>query len=185
LGVLREYIDHMLKQGKITESDANMGAPSIFVPEPNGKLWLCVNYRRLHEITIKDPYPLPLTDQLRNWVVGCESFTKLHLKDGYYLIRLKDEESENATIMWTRYENFKYKVIPFGLINALATFQHMINKILRPQLDQGVVVYLNDILIYTETLTEHRKLVTVRGEVLLRRRLYSLVWWSCIWEFFS
>jgi hypothetical protein len=113
----------MLAQGKITESDANMGAPIIFVPKPNGKLRLCVDYRGLNKVTIKDPYTLPLIDKLRDQVVGCEWFTKLDLRDGYDMVRLKDEESENATTMRTRHGNFKYKVMPFGLVNALMTFQ--------------------------------------------------------------
>jgi hypothetical protein len=99
-------------------------------------------------------------DELRDQVVGCEWFTKLDLRDGYYLVRLKDEESENATTMCTRYGNFKYKVMPFSLVNAPATFQRMMNTILQPLLNQGVVVYLDDILIYTKTMEEHRKLVT-------------------------
>jgi hypothetical protein len=112
----------MLKQGKITESDANMGAPMILVPKPNGKLQMFVDYRGLNAVTVKDPYLLPLMDKLRNRVVGCEWFTKLDLRDGYSFVRLKDEESENAMTMCTCYGNFKYKVMPFGLDNARAMF---------------------------------------------------------------
>jgi hypothetical protein len=112
----------MLAQGKITESDANMGVLIIFIPKPNGKLRLFVNYRGLNAVTIKDPYPLLLIDKLRDRVVGCKWFTKLDFRDGYYLVRLKDEESENAATMRTRYRNFKYKVMPFELVNALAMF---------------------------------------------------------------
>jgi hypothetical protein len=119
-----------------------------------------VDYRGLNVVTIKDPYLLPLMDELRDRVVGCKWFTKLDLRDGYCLVRLKDEESENATTMRTCYRNFKYKVMPFGLVNAPATFQCMMNTILRPLLNQGVVVYLDDILIYTKTMEEHYKLVT-------------------------
>jgi hypothetical protein len=171
LGALREYLDCILAQGKITESDANMGAPIIFIPKPNGKLRLYVNYRGLNMVTIKDPYPLPFMDELRDRVVGCEWFTKLNLRNGYYLTRLKDEESENAMTMHTHYGNFKYKVMPFGLVNAPATFQRMMNTILRPLLDQGVVVYLNDILIYTKTMEEHYKLVTQVFSILQREGL--------------
>jgi hypothetical protein len=110
-------------------------------------------------------------DELRDRVVGCEWFTKLDLRDGYYLVRLKDEQSEDATTMRTRYGNFKYKVMPFRLINAPAMFQRMMNTILRPILDQGVVVYLDDILIYTKTMEEHRKLVTQVFSILQREGL--------------
>jgi hypothetical protein len=84
----------------------------------------------------------------------------LDLRDGYYLVRLKDEESENATTMHTCYGNFKYKLMPSRLVNASAMFQCMMNTILQPLLNQGVVVYLDDILIYTKTMEEHHKLVT-------------------------
>jgi hypothetical protein len=120
----------LLEKGKITESDVNMEAPIIFVPKPNGKLQPHVNNRRLNAVTIKDPYPLPLMDELRDGVVACEWFTKLELRDVYYLVRLKDEKCENATTMCTRYGNFKYKVMPFGLVNAPVTFQRMMNTIL-------------------------------------------------------
>jgi hypothetical protein len=89
----------MLAEGKITESNANMGEPIIFVPNPNRKLRLFVDYRGLNTVTIKDPYPLLLMDGLGNQVVGCDWFTKLDLRDEYYVVRLKDEESENATTM--------------------------------------------------------------------------------------
>jgi putative transposase len=99
-----------------------MGAPIIFVPKPNRKLQLCVDYRGLNVVTIKDPYPLLLMNELRDQVVGCKWFTKLDLRDISYLVRLEDEESENTTTMHTCYGNFTYKVMPFGLVNASTTF---------------------------------------------------------------
>jgi hypothetical protein len=110
-------------------------------------------------------------DELRDRVVGCEWFTKLDLRDGYYLVRLKEEESENAMTMRTRYGNFKYKVMPFGLVNASATFQRMMNTILRPVIDQGVVVYLDNILIYRKTMEEHRTLVIQVFSILQKEGL--------------
>jgi hypothetical protein len=95
----------------------------------------------------------------------------LDLRDEYYLVRLKDEENENTTTMHTRYGNYKYKVMPFRLVNAPATFKRMMNTVLRPLLNQGVVVYLNDILIYTKTMAEHRKLVTEVFSILQKEAL--------------
>jgi hypothetical protein len=107
LEALREYLDCMLAQGKITESNANMGAPIIFIPKPNGKLRLCVNYRGLNIVTKIDAYPIGLMDELRDLVVGCEWFTKLNLRDRYNLVRLKDEGSDNTITIQTCYRNFK------------------------------------------------------------------------------
>jgi hypothetical protein len=160
LEALRAYLDRMVVQGKITKSNANMGTPIIFVSKPNEELRLYVDNQELNVVTIKDPYPLPLIDKLKDQVVEYEWFTKLNLRDGYYLARLKDEESENVTTMRTRYGNSKYKVMLFRLINAPTMFQYMMNTILQPLLDQGVVVYLNNILIYIKTLEEYRLLVT-------------------------
>jgi hypothetical protein len=99
LEALQEYLDHMLAQEKITESHANMGVPIIFVLKPNRKLRLGIDYKGLTTVIIKDPYPLPLIDDMRDWVIGSEWFTKLNFRDGYYLVRLKDEESGNTTMM--------------------------------------------------------------------------------------
>jgi hypothetical protein len=120
----------MLAQGKIAKSKVNMGTPIIFVSKPNRKLRLCMNYERLNAVTVKDPYPLPLINKLRDQVVGCEWFTKLDLRDGYSLVWLKDEKSENMTITLTHSGNLKCKIIPFGLINISTTFQRMMNTIL-------------------------------------------------------
>jgi hypothetical protein len=99
-----------------------------------------VDYRGLNAVTIKNLYPLPLMYELSDRVVGCEWFKRLDIGDGWYLVRLKDEESENVTRMQTRYGNFKFQVMPFGLVNAMATFQRMMKTILRPLPDLGVLV---------------------------------------------
>ena len=164
LGVLREYLDKMLEQGKIQPSKSPAGAGLMFVPKANGKLRLCVDYRKLNNITIRNSYSLPLMDELRDRVQGAKFFTKLDLRDGYYLIRIK-EGDEWKTDFQTRYGHFEYKVMPFGLANALATFQNMINDILREYLDQGVLAYLDDILIYSKNMDDH---VTLVKKVLQR-----------------
>jgi len=129
-----------------------------------------VDYRQLNKLTILNKYPLSLISELRDQVAGTKIFTKLDLKDGYYLIRIKKGD-EWKTPFRTGYGQYEYKVMPFELVNAPATFQCMINKILCEFLDQGVVVYLDDILIYSKTHAEH---VTMVKKVLSRLMEHQL-----------
>ena len=108
-----------------------------------------MDYRGLNKVTILNRYPLPLMNELRDRVRGAKIFTKLDLKSGYNLIRIK-EGDEWKTAFRTRYGLFEYKVMPFGLANAPAMFQNMMNEIFRDMIDSGVVIYLDDILIYSE-----------------------------------
>src|SRR3978361_121130 len=158
LGVLRESLDKLLAQGKIVPSKSPAGSPILFVPKPNGKLRLCVDYRGLNNVTIKNRYALPLMTELRDRVSGAKVFTKLDLRDAYYLVRIKQGD-EWKTAFHTRYGHFEYTVMPFGLANAPATFQAMMYEVLREFLDHGVVVYIDDVLIYTKTLEEHQLLL--------------------------
>jgi len=158
LDTLDKYLKEMLKQGKIVHSQSPAGAPILFVPKPDGRLRLCVDYRNLNKLTILNKYPLPLMGELKDRVAGAKILTKLDLKDGYHLLRIR-EGDEWKTAFRTRYGHFEYKVMPFGLVNAPATFQAMMNKILREFLDHGVVVYLDDILIYSNSEEEHIELV--------------------------
>jgi len=153
-----KYLKKMIAEGKIADSESPYGAPILFVPKLDGSLRLCVDYRNLTKLTILIQYPLPLMDELQERVAGAKIFTKLDPKDVYHLIRMRKVE-EHKTAFRTRYGQYEYKVGPFGLVNAPATFQTMMNKILREFLDQGVVVYLDDILIYSENMDDHIKLV--------------------------
>src|SRR5437763_4368657 len=131
----------------------------FFVPKPHGwGLRRCVDYRGLNKITVKNRYPLPLMDEMRDRVYGSKIFTKIDLKAGYNLIRIK-EGDEWKTAFRTRYSHFEYLVMPMGSTNAPATFQAFMNDILWEFLDQGVIVYLDDILIYSRNEQEHYALV--------------------------
>jgi len=150
LDTLDKYPKKMLKQGKIVHSQSPAGAPILFVPKPDGKLRLCVDYQNRNKLTILNKYPLPLLGELKDRVVGAKIFTKLDLKDGCHLLRIR-EGDEWKSAFRTRYGHFEYKVRLFGLVNAPATFQPMIHKILQQFLDHGVVVYLDDIMIYSDS----------------------------------
>ena len=170
LEALRDYLAKMLKKGKILPSKSPAGAPILFVPKPGGKLRLVVDYRGLNKVTIHNKYPIPLMSELRDQVRDATIFTKLDLKDGFHLIRI-GEGDEWKTAFRTRYGLYEYRVMPFGLVNAPATFQSMMNEIMKEFLDRGVVNYIDDILIYSKSVEEHHILVK---KVLKRLREYGM-----------
>jgi len=130
LNELDKYIKKMMVEGKSTDSESPDGAPILFVPKPDGSLRLCVDYRNLNKLTILNKYSLPLMDELRDRFAGAKVFTKLDLKDGYHLVRMRKGD-EHKTAFRTGYRQYEYKVLCFGLVNAPAMFQTMMNKILR------------------------------------------------------
>jgi hypothetical protein len=171
LKALKEYLEEMLRTGKIRPSKSPAGAPILFVPKSQGRgLRLCVDYRGLNKVTVLNRYPLPLMNELRDRVQGAKVFSKIDLKSGYNLIRIKKGD-EWKTAFRTRYGHYEYLVMPFGMANAPATFQNMMNEIFKDLVDQGVVVYIDDILIYSETMEKQRELVS---EVLRRLQDWNL-----------
>jgi len=181
LQALREWLREMEKNGKIQCSTSPAGSPILFVPKPNGKgLRLCVDYRGLNKITIPNRYPLPLMQELQDRVQGALWFTKLDLKNGFNLIRIRQGD-EWKTAFRTRYGLFEFKVMPFGLTNAPSTFQDMMNHILSDVLDVGVLAYMDDILIYAKREEEHDRLVR---EVLKRLQENGLAVSpeKCVWK---
>jgi transposase InsO family protein len=162
---LRKWLKNMLDMGAIRPSKSPCAAPILFVPKPHGRgLRLCVDYRGLNKITIANRYPLPVMSELQDRVRSAKFFTKIDLKNGFHLIRIKVGD-EWKTAFRCRYGLFEYTVMPFGLTNAPASFQSMINHIFRDMLDQGMVAFMDDILMYAETEEE---LHTIVMEVLQR-----------------
>ena len=131
----------------------------LFIPNKVGRgLHLCVDYRCLNEVTILNRYSLPLMNKLRDRVLGSTILTKLDLNSGNNLIRIKEGE-ERKIAFRTCYGHFEYLFMPFGLANALATFQNMMNDIFKDMIDIGIVIYLYDILIYSKKEADHIALV--------------------------
>ncbi|EDN10244.1 hypothetical protein HCAG_06047 [Histoplasma mississippiense (nom. inval.)] len=171
LSVLREYIEKALEKNWIRPSKSPAGAPVLFAPKKDGTLRLCVDYRGLNEITVKNRYPLPLISEILDRLAGAKIYTQLDLRDAYHRIRIRAGD-EWKTAFRTRYGHFEYLVLPFGLTNAPATFQSYINKALSDILDVYCVAYLDDIVIYSNTLDEHVAHVKNVLERLRRWRLY-------------
>ena len=167
LKALREFLEENLKSEFIRPSRSSHGAPVLFVKKKDGSLRLCVDFRGLNKITKKDRYPLPLITDLLDAPRKARIYSKLDLRHAYHLIRVA-EGDEWKTAFRTRYGSFEWRVMPFGLSNAPSVFQRFVNDIFADMLDVSVVVYLDDILVYSDNPEDHQKHVK---EVL--RRLHA------------
>lgn len=161
---MERYIAESLAAGLIRPSSSPVAAGFFFVDKKDGSLRPCIDFRGLNQITVKNKYPLPLLSSAFELLQGMTVFTKLDLRNAYHLVRIR-EGDEWKTAFNTHQGHFEYLVMPFGLTNAPAVFQAMVNDVLRDFVNRCVFVYLDDILIFSETLEEHR--VHVR-QVLLR-----------------
>ncbi len=168
---LKKQLKELLDKGFIRKSTSPAGAPVLFVKKKDGTLRLVIDYRKLNEMTIRNSYPLPLISDLLDRVKGAKVFTKLDLKSAYNLVRIK-EGDEYKTAFRTRYGHFEFLVMPFGLKNAPATFQHFINDVLSDYLDDFVISYIDDILIYSNNLEEHHIHVKKVLKKLLENNLF-------------
>jgi hypothetical protein len=171
LKVLDQYIKDNLRKGFIRHSQSPAAAPILFVKKPDGSLRLCVDYRGLNKITIKNRYPLPLITELLDKCGNAKYFTCFDLRDGYHLLRMAMGQ-EWKTAFRCRYGLYEYNVMPFGLCNAPGTFQHFVNDKFRDYLDEFLVIYLDDLLIYSDTLEEHKRHVRLVLKRLQEAGLY-------------
>jgi hypothetical protein len=156
LEVLRKYLVDNLAKGFIRASSSPVSSPVIFVKKPNGGLRFCVDYRALNAITVKNRYPIPLIQETLSRLSKAKYYTKLDIISAFNRLRIAKGD-EWLTAFRTRYGLFEYLVMPFGLANAPSTFQHYVNDVLRPYLDVFCTAYIDDILIYSESLHEHRQ----------------------------
>src|SRR5437588_12776905 len=169
----------MLGARTIKRSGSPAAAPILFMLKSDDTLRLYIDYRGLNKIMIKNRYPLPLMNELRDRLGKAKFFTKLDLKNGFYLLRIAKGD-EWKTAFRCRYGLYEYTVMPCGLCNAPATFQSMINDVFHDLLDEGVVVYLDDILIYNEDEKSHIELVRRVMERIRKAKLCCSIKKSCI-----
>jgi hypothetical protein len=170
LDELRRTLDDLLAKGFIRPSTSPWGAPVLFAPKKDGGLRFCIDYRGLNKQTVKNAYPLPRADDRIDQLNGAKFFSKIDLRSGYWQIPI-DAEDVTKTAFRTRYGHFEWLVLPFGLTNAPAAFMDLMHKVFRDLLDQGVVIFLDDILIYSKSADEHERLLR---EVFTRLRNHKL-----------
>ncbi|SPC63716.1 uncharacterized protein UHOD_11307 [Ustilago sp. UG-2017b] len=172
LKTLREYLEENLAKGLISPSDSPAASPILFVKKKDGSLCLCVDYRGLNRITIHNRYPLPLIDELLDRLREAWFFTRIDLRGAYNLLRIAKGD-EWKTAFHTRYGLFQYNVMPFGLTNAPASFQHLMNDMFKDMLDRSLIIYLDDLLIYSSTLKQHQGHVSAVLARLRQAGLYA------------
>jgi transposase InsO family protein len=172
LDELKKQLDDLLSKKLIKPSTSPYGAPVLFVKKADGSLRMCVDYRGLNRITRKNRHPLPRIDELIDRFRGAKYFTKLDLISGYHQQRIYEPHT-HKTAFRCRYGHFEFNVVPFGLTNAPASFSNMMLKVLDPVLDKWVVVYLDDILIYSKTKAEHLRHIRSVLALLRQHGLYA------------
>ena len=169
---LKKQLAELVAHGFIQPSKSPFGAPILFVKKKDGAMRMCVDYRALNNITIKNAYPLPRVDELFDRLQGAKYFSKIDLRSGYHQIRIVPEDVPK-TAFRTRYGHFEFLVLPFGLTNAPGTFMHLMHQTFREFLDDFVLVFLDDILIFSKTLEEHERHVAAVLKKLRDSKLYA------------
>jgi hypothetical protein len=158
---LKKQIEELLEKGFIHPSSSPWGAPVLFVNKKDGSRRMCVDYRSLNEVTIKNKYPLPRIEDLFDQMRGATVFSKIDLRSGYHQLKIRTEDIPKTTFT-TRYGLYEFLVMSFGLTNAPSYFMNLMNKVFMEYLDQFVVVFIDDILVYSkneEANEDHLRLV--------------------------
>jgi hypothetical protein len=156
LAELKEHIKEFVEKGFIHPRSSPWGAPIIFVPKKDGTQRLCVDYRALNEVTVKNKYPLPWIDDLFDQLHGACVFSKIDLRFGYHQLKIRECDMPNTAFV-SRYGLYEYTVISFGLTNALAYFMYLVNKVFMEYLDKFVMVFIDDILVYSRSEEQHQE----------------------------
>ncbi|KAL0562073.1 hypothetical protein IC582_002523 [Cucumis melo] len=169
---LKVQLQELLDKGFIRPSVSPWGAPVLFVKKKDGSMRLCIDYRELNKVTVKNRYPLPRIDDLFDQLQGATVFSKIDLRSGYHQLRIKDEDIPK-TAFRSRYGHYEFIVMSFGLTNAPAVFMDLMNRVFREFLDTFVIVFIDDILIYSKTEAEHEKHLRMVLQTLRDNKLYA------------
>ncbi|GJX05138.1 putative reverse transcriptase domain-containing protein [Tanacetum coccineum] len=169
---LSEQLKELSDKGFIRPSSSPWGAPVLFVKKKDGSFRMCIDYRELNKLTVKNRYPLPRIDDLFDQLQGSSVYSKIDLRSGYHQLRVQEEDIPK-TAFRTRYDHYEFQVMPFGLTNAPAVFMDLMNRVCKPYLDKFVIVFIDDILIYSKNKQEHEEHLKLILELLKKEELYA------------
>ena len=169
---LKTQLEELLSKGFIQSSISPWGAPVLFVKKKDGSLRLCIDYRQLNRVTIRNQYPLPRIDELFDQLQGSRVYSKIDLRSGYHQLRVQDSDVPK-TAFRTRYRHYEFMVMPFGLTNAPVAFMDLMNRVFQPYLDRFVIVFIDDILVYSGSSEEHAEHLRIVLQTLRERKLYA------------
>ncbi|MCI06844.1 retrotransposon protein, partial [Trifolium medium] len=169
---LKKRLEELLEKKFIRPSVSSWGAPVLLVKKKEGSMRLCIDYRQLNKVTIKNKYPLPIINYLMDQLVGAYVFSKIDLRSGYHQIRVKMEDIPK-TAFRTHYGHYEYSVMPFGVTNAPGVFMEYMNRIFHSYLDRFVVVFIDDILVYSKSEEEHAEHLRIVLQTLKEKKLYA------------
>jgi len=165
-------VEELLQKQFVRPSVSPWGAPVLLVKKKDGSMRMCIDYCQLNKVTIKNKYPLPRIDDLMDQLQGASVFSKIDLRSGYHQIRVRKEDIPK-TAFRTRYGHYEYLVMPFGVTNAPAVFMDYMNRIFHEFLDKFVVVFIDDILIYSKSPEEHSEHLRIVLQFLKERQLFA------------
>ncbi|GKC65543.1 putative reverse transcriptase domain-containing protein, partial [Tanacetum coccineum] len=169
---LSEQLKEISDKGFIRPSSSPWGAPVLFVKKKDGSFRMCIDYRELNNLTVKNRYPLPRIDDLFDQLQGSSVYSKIDLRSCYHQLRVREEDIPKIAFR-TRYGHYEFQVMPFGLTNAPAVFMDLMNRVCKPFLDKFVIVFIDDILIHSKNKKEHEKHLKVVLELLKKEKLYA------------
>ncbi|KAI3707648.1 hypothetical protein L6452_26275 [Arctium lappa] len=169
---MMSQLQDLLEKGFVRPSSSPWGAPVLFVKKKDGTMRMCIDYRELNKVTVKNKYPLPRIDDLFDQLQGASYFSKIDLRSGYHQVKVKEEDIPK-TAFRTRYGHYEFLVMPFGLTNAPAVFMDLMNRVCRPFLEKSVIVIIDDILIYSKDEAEHARHLRDVLEILRKEKLYA------------
>ncbi|GKC45564.1 putative reverse transcriptase domain-containing protein [Tanacetum coccineum] len=169
---LAEQLQELSDKGFIRPSSSPWGAPVLFVKKKDGSFRMCIDYRELNKLTVKNRYPLPRIDDLFDQLQGSSVYSKIDLRSGYHQLRVREEDIPK-TAFRTRYGHYEFQVMPFGLTNAPAVFMDLMNRVCKPYLDKFMIVFIDDILIYSKNKEEHEEHLKLILELLKKEELYA------------